>query len=49
MKDYLEQEILKELRDIKIETENVNKNIWLYSTIIITILSSILVTLMTRK
>ncbi len=49
MKEYLETEILKELRDIKIETENVNKNIWLYSTIIITILSSILVTLMMRK
>lgn len=49
MKDYLETEILKELRDIKIETENVNKNIWLYSTIIIAILSSILVTLMMWK
>lgn len=48
MNEYLEKEILEELRKIKIETENVNRNIWLGSTIIISVLSSILVTLMMR-
>ncbi|WP_349535066.1 hypothetical protein [Leuconostoc citreum] len=49
MNENLEKEILKELKEIKIETENVNRNIWLGSTIIISILSSILVTLMMIK
>ncbi|MGR8823249.1 hypothetical protein [Leuconostoc citreum] len=49
MNEYFEKEILNELIEIKNETKQMNRNIWLWSVTIVSILASILVTLMMMK
>lgn len=49
MNEYFEKEILKKLIEIKNETKQMNRNIWLWSVTIVSILASILVTLMMMK
>lgn len=49
MNEYFKKEILNELIEIKNETKQMNRNIWLWSVTIVSILASILVTLMMMK